>query len=264
MNKIKSMSDAPDGGKVVLFYGETGVGKTTSILKTAPKGSLYIPTEPRNPKISMRAAGRNPEDIKLYEYTDWMDLIELVNDSSIMAEFANKCVILDSASYLMNVRLSNEIEDEAFDAQDDDKKAIKTIVSSSKMSQEGFGGLASQMARLVRALGDLTKQGTDIIITALLAEHPKWDRELAAAPALKGKEFPTNLPGSCDLIGYVRTWHKEGKRQFPPLVYFESENNEFMAKFTGVRPDVETVCVPLDLGLILGNKKKGGNKDGTV
>lgn len=258
------MSEVPDGGKVVLIYGETGVGKTTSVLKSAPKGSLYIPTEPRNPKISMRAAGRPVDDIRVYEYVDWMSLMELANDKKIMAEFANKCIILDSASYLMNVRLSNEIEDEAFDAQDDDKKAIKTIVSSSKLSQEGFGGLASQMGRLIKALGDLTKQGTDIILIALLAEHPKWDRDLAAAPALKGQAFPTNLPGSCDLIGYVRSWSKDGKKQFPPLVYFEAENDEYLAKFTGVRPDVDIVRVPLDLGIILGNKKKGAKEDGTV
>jgi len=264
MSQIKSMADIPDSGKVILLYGETGVGKTTSLLKTAPKGSLYIPTEPRNPKISMRAAGRPVDDIRVYEYTNWMDLMELANNKQLMAEFANKCIIIDSASYLMNVRLSNEIEDEAFDAQDDDKKAIKTIVSSSKMSQEGFGGLASQMSRLIKAFGDLTKQGTDIILVALLAEHPKWDRELAAAPAFKGKEFPTNLPGSCDPIGYVRTWSKDGKKQFPPLVYFESDGDEYLCKFTGVRPDVDIVRIPLDLNIILGNKKKGAKEDGTV
>lgn len=258
------MDESPDGGKVILFYGETGVGKSTSILKTVPKGSLYISTEPRNPKISMKAAGRSTNDIRLYEYENWLDLIELVNDKQQMIEFANKCVVVDSLSYLMNVRLSNEIEDETFDAQDDEKKAIKTIISSSKLSQEGFGGLASQMARLIRALGDLTKQGTDIILTALLTEHPKWDRELAAAPALKGREFPSNLPGSCDLIGYVRSWTKEGKKQFPPIVYFESDGDEYLCKFTGVRPDVDIIRVPLDMNIILGNKKKGGKEDGST
>jgi hypothetical protein len=157
----------------------------------------------------------------------------------------------------MNVRLSNEIEDEIFDAKDDKEKAIKTIINSAKMSQEGFGGLASQMSRLVKVLGGLTKQGKDVILTALLAEHPKWDKDLAAAPALKGKEFPSNLPGSCDLIGYVRGRTKDGKKAFPPVVYFEAQNDEYLCKFTGVRPEVDLVHVPLDLSLILGRKKKG-------
>jgi hypothetical protein len=257
------MNDVPDGGKVILLYGETGVGKTTSVLKTIPTGSLYISTEPRNPKISMKAANRKLDDVRVYEYNNWLELIGLVNDKQQMAEFANKCVVVDSLSYLMNVRLSNEIEDETFDAQDDERKAIKTIISSSKMSQEGFGGLASQMSRLTKALGDLTKQGTDIILVALLAEHPKWDRDLSAAPALKGIAYPSNLPGSCDLIGYVRSWSKDGRKQFPPLVYFEANDDEYLAKFTGVRPDVDIVRIPLDLGIILGNKKKGGEKDAT-
>jgi hypothetical protein len=218
---------------------------------------LYISTEPRNPKISLRASGREyaSNDISLYEYEDWMELSMLLTNENEMSRFST--VVVDSLSYLMNVRLSNEIEDEIFDAKDDSEKVVKTIINSSKMSQEGFGGLASQMARLVKILGGLTRNGTDVILTALLAEHPKWDKALAAAPALKGKEFPSNLPGSCDLIGYVRGRVKDGKKAFPPVVFFESQDDEYLCKFTGVRPDVEIVKVPLDLSLILGRKKKG-------
>jgi hypothetical protein len=257
MSRIKSIDESPDTGKMVLLYGETGVGKTTSIFQTAPLPMLYISTEPRNPKISLRASGRayEPGQISLYEYEDWMDLTDMLAMNKEINKF--QTVVVDSLSYLMNVRLSNEIEDEIFDAKDESDKAIKTIISSSKMSQEGFGGLASQMARLIKLLGGLTKHGTDVILTALLAEHPKWDRELAAGPALKGKEFPSNLPGSCDLIGYVRARAKDGKKAFPPVVYFEAENDEYLCKFTGVRPEVEIVKVPLDLSLILGRKKKG-------
>lgn len=257
MSKIKSIDESPDTGKVVLLYGETGVGKTTSIFQTAPLPMLYISTEPRNPKISLRASGRvyQPNDIALYEYEDWNDLGMLLTNDKEMSRFHT--VVVDSLSYLMNVRLSNEIEDEIFDAKDDDEKAVKTIINSSKMSQEGFGGLASQMSRLIKMLGGLTRNGTDVILTALLAEHPKWDKALAAAPALKGREFPSNLPGSCDLIGYVRGRIKDNKKVFPPVVLFESPDDEYLCKFTGVRPDVELVKVPLDLGLILGRKKKG-------
>ena len=71
-----------------------------------------------------------------------------------------------------------------------------------------------------------------VIVTALLAENPKWNRELAAAPALKGKEFPTNFPGFFDLIGLVQTRvNGEGDIVYPPAVHFKSEDDSFLAKF---------------------------------
>lgn len=256
------MKDMPDGGKVILLYGETGVGKTTSLLATAPKGSLYIPTEPRNPRISMDAAKRDLDDIFIYRYTDWMSLMfYLLSDD--MKQYANKAIILDSITHLMNVRLSTEIEDEVFEAKDDKEKEIKAIINSSKLSMEGYGGLSSQMSRLVKVLGDFTRQGTDIIMTALVAEYPKWDRALSAAPALKGREFPTNLPGFTDYIGYVvPRVDKEGKKKFPPIVNFESKDGEYLAKYTGTRPTgVDIIRVPLDLNVIL---KKGIKNNGSV
>jgi hypothetical protein len=257
MNKRETMKDMPECGRVILLYGETGVGKTTSLLSTAPQGSLYIPTEPRNPRISMEAAKRPLDDIFVYRYTDWLSLMSFLLEDD-MKQYADKAIILDSATHLMNVRLSNEIEDEVFDAKDDKEKEIKAIINSSKLSMEGYGGLSSQMSRLIKVLGDFTRQGTDIIITALVTEHPKWDRELSAAPALKGKEFPMNLPGFCDLIGYVvpRIDPKDNKKKFPPIVQFEARNGEYMSKFTGVRPDVDIVRVPLDLNIILKKGKK--------
>lgn len=72
-----------------------------------------------------------------------------------------------------------------------------------KLSQEGFGSLSIWMFRLTAALGRLSQQGKVVIVTALLQEAPKWNRELAAASALKGREFPVNMSGFFDLIGLV-------------------------------------------------------------
>ena len=81
-------------------------------------------------------------------------------------------------------------------------------------------------------MADLT--GKVVIVTALLSESPKWDRELAAGPALKGREFPINMPGFFDMIGLVepRT-DDEGNIIYPPRVRFQSPDGSFVAKFTG-------------------------------
>ena len=105
----------------------------------------------------------------------------------------------------MYVSLCREIEDEAFEAKTSEEKRRKPIVSQAKMSMEGYGGLSSQMFRLMKTIGRLSEAGKIVIVTALLQENPKWDRELAAAPALKGREFPTSMPGFFDLIGLVES-----------------------------------------------------------
>jgi hypothetical protein len=105
------------------------------------------------------------------------------------------------------------------------------------------------MFRLTVGLGRLSRQGKIVIVTCLLQENPKWDRELAAAPALKGREFPVNMPGFFDLIGLVepRT-DAEGKIIYPPRVRFQSPDDSFVAKFTGVGTKTQG---PLDITKIL-------------
>jgi hypothetical protein len=117
------------------------------------------------------------------------------------------------------------------------------------MSLEGYGGLSSHMFRLTAALGRLSQAGKIVIVTALLTENPKWNRELAAAPALKGKEFPANMPGFFDLIGLVE--HRKddnGKLVYPPRVRFQSPDDSFVAKFTGVGNKTQG---PLNINKIL-------------
>ena len=145
-----------------------------------------------------------------------------------------RTIIVDSYSHLMAVGLSSEIEDQAWEARDPRERETKPLVSQTKLSQEGYGGLASQMFRLTAALGKLSRMGKIVIVTALLTESPKWNRELAAAPALKGREFPVNMPGFFDLIGLVeQRTDAEGKIIYPPLVRFQSPDDTFVAKWTG-------------------------------
>lgn len=218
-------------GKLILIYGPTGVGKTTSILQSAPDPIIDIITEPRNPTPSLEAAERSDLDIDFIRYTKWLDLMEFLNKREMTERY--KTIMIDSLTYLMNVSLSAEIEDEAFEARTEIEKRKKPLVNQAKMSMEGYGGLSSQMFRLMRILGQLSQEGKIVICTALLDERPKWDRELAAAPALKGREFPTNMPGFFDLIGLVEARSKDGEVAYPPIVNFEAPDDSFLAKYTG-------------------------------
>ncbi len=218
-------------GILIMIYGNTGVGKTTSIFQSSPGPLLYIATEPRNPRPSIDACGRDI-DMDIAIYTTWFDLMEFLQDLKNTKRYAT--IAIDSITYLMNVSLCGEIEDEAFEAKTSEEKRRKLIVSQAKMSMEGYGGLSSQMFRLMKTIGRLSEAGKIVIVTALLQENPKWDRELAAAPALKGREFPTSMPGFFDLIGLVEPRvDGNGKLIYPPMVSFESSDGSFLAKFTG-------------------------------
>jgi hypothetical protein len=245
-------------GKLVLIYGEAGVGKTTSCFESLPKPLAYIRTEPRDPGDSIRAAKSSYEGIDIMDADNWMDLLNTLRKFEKFDKYNS--VVLDSLSYLMNVSLTTEIEMEAFESREEKEKKLKPIVSSAKMSLEGFGGLSSQMNRLMNLLGKLSAQGKIVVITCLLSENPKWNRDISAGPALKGKEFPNNLPSYCDLIGMVQTrYDDEGRKLFPPLVSFEGVG--FTNKFTGVLPPGAKAIGPLDFRKILRVAEKGGVKE---
>ena len=230
--KIIKKDKLPDQGKLILIYSDTGVGKTTSALQSAPDPILYLATEPRNPKVSIDAANRPGLDIDLAFYESWQDTMDFLTDDKNTKRHSS--IIADSFTYLMNVSLSSEIEDEAFDSRSDAEKLVKPLVNQAKMTMEGYGGLSSQMFRMMKILGRLSTMGKVVIVTALMQEAPKWNRELAAAPAFRGREFPNNMPGFFDLIGFVQPRHDEdGNIVYPPWVSFESPDGSFMAKYTG-------------------------------
>jgi hypothetical protein len=154
----------------------------------------------------------------------------------------------------MSVGLSSEIEDQAFEARDPKEKLTKSLVMQTKMSLEGYGGLSSHMFRLTTVFGKISRMGKVVVVTALMAESPRWNRELAAAPALKGREFPVNMPGFFDLIGLVepRT-DGDGKIVYPPRVRFQSPDDSFVAKFTGAGTKTQG---PLNINKIITTEKE--------
>ena len=245
--KIQKKEEISQDGRFIMIYGGTGVGKTTSIIQTAPDPVMYIQTEARSLKPSLDAAARPDLDIEVAVYENWNGLMEFVANPQNFER--HRTIVVDSYSHLMNVGLSNEIEDEAFEARSASDKQLKPLVGQVKLSQEGYGGLSSQMFRLTSLLGRLSRMGKIVIVTALLLENPKWNRELAAAPALKGREFPTNMPGFFDLIGLVsHRMDGEGHVLHPPLVRFQSGDDSFVAKWTGAGKKTQG---PLDIKKIL-------------
>jgi hypothetical protein len=245
--KIMTKQEVAQDGRLMMLYGATGVGKTTSIVKTSPMPIMYLQTEPRSMKPSLDAAGRPDLEIDVGVYEDWAGLIAFVADPKNFGR--HRTIVVDSYSHLMSVDLSTEIEDQAHEARTEKERAIKPLASQTKLSQEGYGALSSLMFRLTTALGKLSRMGKIVIVTALLQESPKWNRELAAAPALKGREFPVNMPGFFDLIGLVepRT-DGEGRVIYPPRVRFQSPDDSFVAKWTGVGNKTQG---PLDITKIL-------------
>ena len=254
---ILKKGELSDTGRLIMLYGPTGVGKTTTILQTAPDPIMYIQTEQRSLKPSIDAADRLELDIDIALYSAWDDLIEFVATPSNFTRHAT--VVVDSFSHLMAVGLSVEIENQAFEGRTKEEQRIKSLVMQSKMSPEGFGALSSHMFRLTAALGRLSQAGKIVIVTALLQENPKWNRELAAAPALKGREYPQNMPGFFDLIGLLEPRIDEnGGIVYPPRVRFQSPDDSFIAKYTG--PGGKT-SGPLDIAKILRMNGEGKTKE---
>jgi hypothetical protein len=230
--KVIGKEDLKSAGRMIMLYGPTGVGKTTSLLQSAPEPVMYIQTEPRSLKSSLDASNRPDLDIDVAVYENWFGLMEFVTSPKNFERY--KTIVVDSYSHLMTVGLSSEIENQAFEARTEKEKSLKPLVSQTKMSLEGYGGLSSHMFRLTAALGRLSQAGKIVIITALLQENPRWNRALAAAPALKGREFPINMPGFFDLIGLVESrMDDHGSVIYPPRVRFQSPDDSFVAKFTG-------------------------------
>ena len=122
------------------------------------------------------------------------------------------------------------------------------MASQMKTTMEGHGIRNTSVFRILNLLGSLAAGGKTVVVSCLEMEHPKFDRELSAGPALSGKEVPNSFPAFFDLIGRL-TPNVNDKNEiiYPPIVSFES-NGDYMAKFTGKSGKRNG---PLDWGKIL-------------
>jgi len=254
--KIWKYDELPEkNGSLVMLYGESGVGKSVSSLQTAECPILYIMTEPRDVKNFVRATGRDDIDVDFVFYEGWDSLIEFTLDHSNFEKY--NTIILDSVSHLISINFSDEILEESYEALDAKKKADKAMTMRAKMSQEGYGTLATQMLRFTNAISKLTQSGKVVIFLARVESNPKYNRSYSAAPSLKGQEYSKNFPGFFDFIGLVETRSKEGLTIYPPSVSFEGDGS-FMAKWTGLRPEGGVANKVLNVDKIL-KASRGSN-----
>ncbi len=218
-------------GDMILLYGESGVGKSVTSIQTAPDPIVYIMAEGRDCLKMLTAAQRPNVKIKFGLYEDFDDLMKTVTDISFFD--GAKTVIVDSLTHIMSICLSDEILDESYEAMSaKDKLGGKDLAMRVKMSQEGYGTLSGQMLRLTAALTKLSQSGKEVICIARVEQAPKWDRSLAAAPALKGKEYSKYFTGFFDFIGLLDANVENGQIVYPPLVSFQNDGS-FISKWTG-------------------------------
>jgi len=268
-------------GSVILHYGKTGCGKSTSIFATLPGVIVYLCMERRDAHRSALAAGRSTKDYRIGVYTTFNELLEFAND------FENQIktvwdldlsqigsVVIDGISQLM-MNISLEMAEQIYDTKDD--KAKKSLIAETKMTPEAYGSLAKQMVRAVDAFAKLSQQyGKVIVMNALLTEqHNKWDDTYTAEPRFEGNMFGKLYAGMCDLIGLVEPRYERktikdeigedkviSRLIFPPRVKYEKEEWEnFTCKWSGKRlvntknPDALIQPI-LDFNVILGLKGK--------
>jgi hypothetical protein len=246
--KLYKPSELNDkSGDMILLYGDSGIGKSVSIMQTAEDPILYIMAEPRSVNKMLAAANRPDVKIKFGFYEGWDDIIEFVmNEKNFEGA---KTIVLDSLTHLMSIGLSDEILEESYESMDK-KKIEKELTMRVKMSQEGYGTLSGQMLRLTNALSKLSQSGYTVICIARSEQSPKFDRALTAAPALKGKEYVKYLAGFMDFIGYAEQRVIDGVIMYPPYISFESDGST-MSKWTGLRPVGGVFRKVLDIKKIL-------------
>lgn len=223
--------DLPSHGTFICIYGASGVGKTVTSLMTLPKPVAWIVTEPRDLRKPLEAAGVADKDVVIMPYEDLQDFLSFMSDDENFKSY--RSVFFDSLSYTMNIELAKEIDSEAYEARSKKEKIDRPIATQMKTTMEGHGIRNKSIFRILNLLGSLAASGKIVVVSCLEMEHPKFDRELAAAPALSGKEVPNTFPGFFDLIGrLIPNVDDKGKIKFPPIVSFESDGS-YMAKFTG-------------------------------
>lgn len=227
-------------GAMLMIYSETGIGKTISTLLTAPDPIAFLQTEPRSLKPYEELIEKYRPDLR-YSAFKYENADDLLKTLSMPKNFdVYRTILFDGFSFLMFVSLAEEITDEAHEARTanikPDENVVKPLMSMTKMTVEGQGIRNQLMFRIAKLLMVLSSEHNKIVIvTALVQERPKYNRSLAAAPALAAKEFPENMPGYFDFIGLlVPRVTEEGELTYPPYVKFASPDNSFIAKFSGV------------------------------
>jgi hypothetical protein len=238
-------------GYFMLIYGKSGVGKTATILQTAEDPIFHIMAERGQEELTIKAINRPDLKLMTGHYEGWDDLIDTVYNIPLFLESKIRTVLFDSLSHAMCIGLADEIMEEDYNARDTSKDKGKDLTMRAKMSQEGYGALSKQMSRLMKGFENLTRHGVDVICTARDQENPKWNRALACAPALAGKEFPRDMKGFFDFIGLLEeNLDTEGNVVYPPLISCDDDGS-FLSKWSGCKPPGGVIRKPFNISKML-------------
>ncbi len=220
-------------GNMMLFYGKSKVGKSSTILQTAEDPIFWLIAERGQVDLTIQAIKREGLRLRVGYYEGWDDLLATIYNHENFKQI--KTLLFDGLTHVMNIKLADEILAENYDAMDKNK-IEKDLTMRVKMSQEGFGAMSKQMSRLMVGFEQLTIAGIDVICTARDMDNPKWDRTLACAPALAGREFPRDFKGFWDFIGLVETRFDDDRQVvYPPYVSCDDDGS-FLSGWTGIKP----------------------------
>ena len=236
-------------GTLSLWYAASGTGKTATLLQTCEDPVVYLNSEDRSIDTTLDAINRPDIRLKVGRYEGFNDFIDGLADEK---QFKGaKSIIVDSLTHLMNIHIQDELLAESYDALDKKKGIEKELIMRSKMSLESYGAMAVMMKRIMSLLQNLTQCGFDVHCTARLDSQPKWDRALAAAPSLAGKEFARDFVGYFDFIGLLSdNVDGDGNVQYPPLVSCQTDG-AYLAKWTGCLPPGGVIRRPFHLQKML-------------
>lgn len=235
-------------GNFCLWYGKSGCGKSSTLLQTSQDPIFWILTERGQVDLTLKAIKRPDIKLRIGYYDGWDDLLATVYNVQNFEKI--RTVLFDGLTHVMNIHLADEIMNENYEAMDK-KKIEKDLTARVKMSQEGYGTLSKQMARLMKGFEQLTIAGIDVHCTARDDSQPKWDRSLACGPALSGKEFPRDMKGFYDFIGMLETRIDDaGNVVYPPVVSCDDDGS-YVSKWTGIKPPGGVIRKPFDVRKLL-------------
>jgi hypothetical protein len=237
-----------DRGNFILVYGDSGVGKSATVIQTAQDPIFWIVTERGQVDLTVKAVNRPDIKLKTGYYEGWEDLLEVIYDLKNFDKI--KTVLFDGLTHVMNIHLADEIVEENYESRDKKADKGKELTMRVKLSLEGYGTMSKQMMRLMKGFEQLTIHGIDVVLTARTDQQPKWNRELSCAPALAGKEFGRDFKGFFDFIGLLEPNMRDGKVVYPPLISC-NDDGSFLSKWTGILPSSGVVRKPFNLKKML-------------
>ena len=196
-------------GKFIFIYGNTDVGKTTSILQSSPEPILYIMGESRNPKPSLDAIGRkvkfhnnpilfdNPVEFRSF-------LVSQLEKDSTPSPY--KTLFFDGCSQFMNVSLGTLLEEEYYESRTGSKDALmvneknkpkRPVAEETGRDMKLYGALGREMIRIFDLLSKFSMEKDVIVIVSALS---KKITRMKKREQMDGKIIDINNPNWSKLM----------------------------------------------------------------